>query len=505
MTAGSLFRSFFWTKPIDQNPDTPLKRELNAWSLIELGIGAVIGAGLFVRTADAIANCAGGAVWIAFIIAGIGCALAGVCYAEFASVLPSGGSAYEYCYATMGELIAWIIGWDLVLEYAVGAATVAISWSQYLNKLLGFIRPGLHLPYQWSHSPFETQMLTGAHGIVNIPAVGILLVLSLLLIRGTKESKLVNRFIVITKVAIVIMVTVVGWGFIKPENHSPAIPAPVPFTQAGGVTGTFGGFMGILAAAGVVFFAFIGFDSVSTMAPDAKRPKRDLPIGMLGSLVVCTILYVAFSYMLSGVATVQDLRTVGKEASVTFAITKYMPHYAWLAKLVTVGILAGFSSVILVMLWGQSRVFYFMSRDGLAPGVFSTVHPRFKTMYKSHLLFFVFTALFAALLPEEIVGDLTSIGTLFAFMLVCAGVWVLRHRRPDLKRGFMVPALPVVASLGIFVCGAIIYGRGWLNWLRLVVWLVVGLIVYFGYSRRHSHVQNGGNQGARSMTPGLGL
>lgn len=254
--------------------------------------------------------------------------------------------------------------------------------------------------------------------------------------------------------------------------------------------------MGILGAAGVVFFAFIGFDSVSTMAPDAKRPKRDLPIGMLGSLVICTILYVAFSYMLSGVATVQDLRTIGKEASITFAIAKYMPQYGWLAKVVTVGTLAGFASVILVMLWGQSRVFYFMSRDGLAPGVFGAVHPRFRTMYKSHWLFFVFTSLFAAFLPEEIVGDLTSIGTLFAFMLVCAGVWVLRHRRPDLKRGFTVPALPVVATLGILVCGAIIYGRGWLNWLRLVIWLVAGMIVYFGYGRKHSHVQNRGTQGA---------
>jgi basic amino acid/polyamine antiporter, APA family len=492
MTTGSLLRSFFLTKPIDQNPDTPLKRDLNAWSLIELGIGAIIGAGLFVRTADAIANCAGGSVWIAFIVAGIGSALAGVCYAEFSSVLPSGGSAYEYCYVTMGELIAWVIGWDLILEYAVGAATVAISWSQYLNKLLEFIRPGLHLSYRWSHSPFETQMLTGVRGIVNIPAVGILLVLSLLLIRGTKESKLVNRLIVVTKVAIVVLVTVVGWEFIKPENHYPAIPAPVPFTQTGGITGTFGGFMGILGAAGIVFFAFIGFDSVSTMAPDAKHPKRDLPVGVLGSLTICTILYVAFSYMLSGVATVQDLRTIGKEASVTFAITKYMPHYAWLAKLATVAILAGFSSTILVMLWGQSRVCYFMSRDGLVPKMFGAIHPRFKTMHKSHWLFFVLTALFAAFAPEEVVGDLTSIGTLFAFILVCGGVWVLRLRHPDLKRGFRVPALPIVSILGIIICGAIIYGRGWLNWLRLVIWLVVGMIFYFGYGRRHSHVQNSG-------------
>jgi len=284
-------------------------------------------------------------------------------------------------------------------------------------------------------------------------------------------------------------VIAVGWGFINPANHTPFIPAATTYRTPEGVTHDYGGIMGILGAAGVVFFAFIGFDAVSTAAQEAKNPSRDMPIGILGSLVVCTVLYVLFSHVLSGVATVEDFRTAGKEASVTFAITKYMTGYGWLAKFVTFAILAGFSSVILVMLLGQSRVFFSMSHDGLVPRIFSDVHPKFQTPYKSNMLFFVFTSLFAAFLPESIVGEMTSIGTLFAFILVCAGVWIMRRRRPDIPRGFTVPALPVVSILGIIVCGAMIYGLGWTNWLRLGVWLVIGLCIYFGYSIRHSHLQ----------------
>ncbi len=489
--AGSLFR----TKSIDtltaESGDTPLKRTLGPGSLVALGIGAIIGAGLFVRTAAAIADRSGPSVTLAFLLAGVGCAFAGLCYAEFASMIPIAGSAYTYSYTTMGELVAWIIGWDLVLEYAVGAATVAIAWSEYFNKVLDYIRPGLHVPYQWSHSPFEHGMgvNAGLHGIMNIPAVGILLILSALLIRGTRESAFVNSLIVVTKVTIVVMVIVIGWGFMNPANHTPYIPAATTFTTAQGVTHPYGGIMGILGAAGVVFFAFIGFDAVSTAAQEAKNPKRDMPIGILGSLVICTILYVLFSHVLSGVATVEDFRTAGKEASVAFAITKYMTGYAWMAKFVTVAILAGFSSVILVMLLGQSRVFYSMSQDGLVPKVFSDVHPKFKTPWKSNMLFFVFTALFAAFIPEDIVGEMTSIGTLFAFILVCAGVWILRVRRPDLVRQFRVRALPLVAILGIVVCGAMIYGLGWTNWLRLAVWLVIGLALYFSYGKWHSRLE----------------
>ena len=462
-----------------------LKRTLGPVNLIALGIGAIIGAGLFVRTAAAIADRAGPSVVLAFMVAGIGCTFAGLCYAEFASMIPVAGSAYTYSYATMGELIAWIIGWDLVLEYAVGAATVAIAWSEYANRVLDWF--GWRIPYAWSHSPFETAA-NGAHGIMNTPAVFILLLLTGLLIRGTRESAFVNGFIVVLKVSIVLLVIGIGWGFMNPANHTPLIPAPTTYTTPQGIGHDYGGIMGILGAAGVVFFAYIGFDAVSTAAQEAKNPKRNMPIGILGSLVICTVLYVLFSYVLSGVATVEDFRTHGREASVAFAITKYMTGYEWLSKLVTVAILAGFSSVILVMLLGQSRVFYSMSRDGLVPKIFSDVHPRFRTPYKSNALFFVFTGIFAAFIPEDVVGEMTSIGTLFAFILVCAGVWIMRSRRPDLERGFRVPALPVVATLGIIVCGAMIYGLGWTNWARLFVWLLIGLFFYFGYGRRHSRI-----------------
>ncbi|MFI5278951.1 MAG: amino acid permease [Gemmatimonadales bacterium] len=487
----TLTNALFRTKSIDrllsdstETGDKALKRTLGPFSLVALGIGAIIGAGLFVRTAAAIADRAGPSVTIAFMVAGVGCAFAGLCYAEFASMIPIAGSAYTYSYTTMGELIAWIIGWDLVLEYAVGAATVAIAWSEYFNKVLEFV--GMHVPFVWSHSPLEVMPGTATHGIMNIPAVGILLILSLLLIRGTQESAFVNGIIVITKVTIVLMVIFIGWGFINPANHTPYIPAPTTYTTMQGVTHPYGGIMGILGAAGVVFFAYIGFDAVSTAAQEAKNPKRDMPIGILGSLVICTILYILFSHVLSGVATVDDFRHAGKEASVAFAITTYMHGYAWLAKFVVIAILAGFSSVILVMLLGQSRVFYSMSRDGLVPGVFSDTHPKYKTPYKSNMLFFVFTALFAAFIPEDIVGEMTSIGTLFAFMLVCAGVWILRVRRPEIPRAFKVPLVPIVSTLGIIVCGAMIYGLGWTNWLRLGVWLVIGLVFYFTYGRTHS-------------------
>jgi basic amino acid/polyamine antiporter, APA family len=465
-----------------------LKRSLTAFSLITLGIGAIIGAGLFVRTAAAAANNAGPSVTLGFIVAGIGCAFAGLCYAEFASMIPVAGSAYTYSYATMGELVAWIIGWDLVLEYALGAATVSIAWSEYLNKLLGYF--DARIPYQWSHSPFEVSM-AGEHGIMNIPALFIVFVLSVLLIRGARESALVNSIIVIAKVSIVILFIVFGWSFINPVNHTPFIPEATTFVDAQGVPHNFGGIMGILGAAGVVFFAFIGFDAVSTAAQETKNPKTALPIGILGSLAICTILYILFSYVLTGVASLNDFRTVGKEASVTFAIQTYMTGFGWLAKLVTVAILAGFSSVILVMLYGQSRVFYTMSRDGLVPKIFSELHTKFRTPYKSNLLFFLFVGVFACFIPQDIVGDMTSIGTLFAFVLVSAGVWIMRVKSPELKRGFRTPLVPLVPILGILVCGAMIFGLGWANWTRLFIWMALGFIVYFAYSVRHSKLRHG--------------
>src|ERR1700758_4576499 len=425
-----------------------LKRSLGWVNLVALGIGGIIGAGLFVRTAAAIADRAGPSVVLAFVVAGIGCAFAGLCYAEFASMIPVAGSAYTYSYATMGEFVAWIIGWDLILEYAVAAATVSDAWSEYANRVLGWFN--MAVPYQWTHSPFEHNP-GGTYGIMNVPALFILLILTMLLIRGTKESAFVNGLIVILKVSIVLLFIGIGWQFINPVNHTPFIPLATTHVTAQGITHHYGGILGILGAAGVVFFAYIGFDAVSTAAQEARNPKRDMPIGILGSLVFCTVLYVLFSYVLSGVATVEDFRSAGREASVAFAITKYMHGYEWLSKSVTVAILAGFSSVILVMLLGQSRVFYSMSNDGLVPKVFSEIHPRFRTPYKSNMLFFVFTGLFAAFLPEDIVGEMTSIGTLFAFILVCIGVWILRRRRPDLPRAFKVPAVPLVTPLGVLI------------------------------------------------------
>jgi len=462
-----------------------LKRSLGPINLVALGIGGIIGAGLFVRTAAAIADRAGPSVVLAFIVAGIGCTFAGLCYAEFASMIPVAGSAYTYSYATMGEFVAWIIGWDLILEYAVAASTVSIAWSEYANRVLDWF--GLRIPYQWSHSPFEHD-LTGVHGIMNVPALFILFVLTALLIRGTKESALVNGLIVLLKVSIVLLFIGIGWQFINPANHTPLIPTPTTYVTPQGITHAYGGILGILGAAGVVFFAYIGFDAVSTAAQEARNPKRDMPIGILGSLGICTILYVLFSWVLSGVATVHDFRAAGREASVAFAITKYMNGYEWLSRSVTVAILAGFSSVILVMLLGQSRVFFSMSRDGLVPRIFSEVHPRFRTPYKSNMLFFLFTGLFAAFVPADVSGEMTSIGTLFAFMLVCAGVWIMRRRSPELERGFRVPAAPLVATLGIIVCGAMIYGLGWTNWLRLIVWLAIGLVFYFTYGKNHSRI-----------------
>jgi APA family basic amino acid/polyamine antiporter len=481
--------TLFSKKPIEllvresDEGEHTLKRTLNASNLIALGIGAIIGAGLFVRTAAAAANNAGPSVTLGFVVAAIGCALAGLCYAEFASMIPIAGSAYTYSYATMGQFMAWIIGWDLVLEYAIGAATVSIAWSEYLNKLLAYF--DWNIPYRWCHSPFEHDA-GGTYGFMNIPALFILLVLTLLLIKGTKESAFINGIIVITKVTIVILVIALGWSFINPANHTPFIPPASVHVDSQGVSHNYGGILGILGAAGVVFFAFIGFDAVSTAAQEAKNPKRDMPIGILGSLAVCTILYILFAYVLTGISSVNDFRTVGKEASVTYAIQTYMTGYGWLAKLVTVAILAGFSSVILVMLLGQSRVFYSMSRDGLVPPVFSQLHPKYRTPYKSNLLFLLFVGLFAAFVPGDIVGDMTSIGTLFAFILVCAGVIIIRKTHPDLPRQFKTPLVPLVPILGILVCGAMIFGLGWTNWMRLGVWLAIGLIVYFSYSRKRA-------------------
>ncbi|MBS1667694.1 MAG: amino acid permease [Bacteroidetes bacterium] len=496
----SLFRKKSLDILMSQAADSEkgLKRTLGVGSLIALGIGAIIGAGLFVRTAAAAGEHAGAAVTISFIVAAIGCAFAGLCYAEFASMIPIAGSAYTYAYATMGELIAWIIGWALILEYALGAATVSIAWSEFLNKLLGG-----SVPYEWSHSPFEKALDANNvmhHGILNAPALIILLLLSLLLIKGTKESATVNGIIVIVKVAIVLVFIAVGWQFINPANHHPyMIPADAP--KAALPDGSMydyssffrHGWGGVLAGAGTVFFAFIGFDAVSTAAQEAKNPKKDMPIGILGSLAICTILYILFSWVLTGVAPYTDFLKSGKEASVAYAIETYMHGFGWLGTMVTVAILAGFSSVILVMLMGQSRVFYTMSTDGLLPKVFSDLHPKFRTPYKSNIILLVFVGLFAAFVPGSVAGDLTSIGTLFAFVLVSAGVWIMRVNEPQRLRPFKTPLVPLVPILGILVCSAMIFSLDNRTLLTALAWMLIGLLVYFGYSKNNSILKSPGD------------
>lgn len=492
--------SLFAKKPLEQilaqaeDAEKGLKRTLGPANLIALGIGAIIGAGLFVRTAAAAGQAAGPGVTLSFIVAAIGCAFAGLCYAEFAAMIPIAGSAYAYSYTTMGELVAWIIGWALIMEYALGAATVSIAWSEYLNKLFG-----MKIPYEWTHSPFESFTdSAGIHhsGIMNAPALVILLLLTLLLIKGTQESAMVNMIIVFIKVAIVIVFIFIGWKFINPANHTPyLIPADTPPVkdQAGQVIADYSGWNkhglgGVLGGAAIVFFAFIGFDAVSTAAQEAKNPKRDMPIGILGSLVVCTILYILFGHVLTGVASWKDFvdPEKGREASVAYAISTYMHGYSWLATAVTVAILAGFSSVILVMLMGQSRIFFTMSNDGLIPKAFGQLHPKFKTPYKANIILFVFVGAFAAFVPGHLAGDLTSFGTLFAFVLVSAGVWILRVKAPDIKRPFKTPVYPVVSTLGVLICSAMIIGLDKRTLLVAFGWMIIGLLVYFLYSRHHS-------------------
>lgn len=502
-----------------------LKRTLNAWNLVALGVGAIIGAGLFVRTAAAAAEASGSAVTLSFIVAAIGCAFAGLCYAEFAAMIPIAGSAYAYSYVTMGELVAWIIGWALIMEYALGAATVSIAWSEYLNNLLGGA-----IPYEWCHSPFESlykvtaanlsqitsfkpewagmvkngelilsdeqfhalpanlsALVSETNGFLNLPALVILLVITLILIKGTQESAIINAVIVFVKVAIVLLFIGIGWQFINPSNHTPYM---IPEGTLGHEGFFKWGWGGVLGGAAIVFFAFIGFDAVSTAAQEAKNPKRDMPIGILGSLVVCTILYILFGHVLTGVANWQEFKTAGKEASVAYAIQNYMPGYQWLATSVTVAILAGFSSVILVMLMGQSRVFFSMSNDGLMPKMLSDLHPKFKTPYKANLVLFVFVGAFAAFVPGSVAGDLTSFGTLFAFVLVSAGVWIMRKKSPEIERPFKTPLVPLVPILGVLVCTGMIIALDAQTLKVAIAWMVFGLLVYFIYGKRNSKLNN---------------
>lgn len=461
-----------------------LKRTLTARGLTALGIGAIIGAGLFSITGIAAATNAGPAITLSFIVAALGCVFAGLCYAEFSSMIPVAGSAYTYSFATMGEFIAWIIGWDLVLEYAVGAATVSISWSRYLVKFLDSY--GIHIDEDLTHSPFEG-------GTINLPAVFIVMLMSFILMRGTKESATVNGIIVSLKVAVVLVFIALGWQYIRPENYHPYIPAN---------TGTFGefGFSGIIRAAAIVFFAYIGFDAVSTAAQEAKNPKRDMPIGILLSLGICTVLYILFAHVMTGVVNYTAFAGADGIAPVAIAIDNMgvanssgmiTPAFPWLNKLIILAILGGYASVILVMLMGQSRVFFSMSKDGLMPKVFSEVHPKFRTPAKNNLLFMLIVSLFAAFIPARVVGEMTSIGTLFAFILVCLGVWIMRVKMPEVQRAFKTPFVPLVPILGILVCLFMMVFLPLDTWIRLIVWMMIGFDLYLFYGMKNSVLNQG--------------
>lgn len=462
-------------KEADESGEHTLKRTLNATNLTTLGIGAIIGAGLFSITGSAAGYNAGPAVTISFIIAAVGCAFAGLCYAEFASMIPVAGSAYTYSYATMGRLMAWIIGWDLVLEYAVGAATVSISWSRYLVKFLDHFN--LHLPAQMTMSPFDTASLSDGSivsGVINLPAVFIVVLVSMLLIKGTKESSSVNNFIVALKIAVVLVFICLGWSYINEANYKPYIPIN---------TGVFGeyGWSGVLRAAGIIFFAYIGFDAVSTAAQEAKNPKKDMPKGILISLAICTVLYILFAHVMTGLANYTEFK--GQDGIAPVAVAIEHTPYGWLKQAIIFAILAGYSSVILVMLMGQSRVFFSMSKDGFLPPIFSRIHPKFKTPYKSNILFCLFVSLFAAFVPARVVGEMTSIGTLFAFVLVCIGIIVLRRTQPDAPRSFRTPWVPLIPILGILTCFGMMASLPGDTWLRLIIWMAIGFIIYFGYGK----------------------
>ena len=487
--------SLFIRKPMDtlmleasETGSHTLKRTLGPLSLIALGIGAIIGAGLFSITGLAAANNAGPAITISFIVAAVGCLFAGLCYAEFASMIPVAGSAYTYSYATMGEFLAWIIGWDLVLEYAVGAATVGISWSRYLVKFLeGF---DIALPHNLTVGPWDG-------GIINLPAVFIIVLMSSLLMKGTQESATVNGIIVFLKVSVVIVFITLGWKYINNANLNPyLIPADVP----GHESFFEHGWGGIIRAAAIVFFAYIGFDAVSTASQEAKNPRKDMPIGILGSLAICTVLYILFAHVLTGVTSYRNFAGKDGIAPVALAIEKMgttdatgmiHPDYPWLNRAILVAILAGYSSVILVMLMGQSRVFYSMSKDGLIPKIFSTVNPKTQTPAKSNLLFMIFVSLFAAFVPARVVGEMTSIGTLFAFILVCAGIWVMRRKMPELPRAFKTPLVPLVPILGIITCLFMMVFLPADTWVRLIVWMLIGLDIYLVYGVKNSLLGDG--------------
>ena len=463
---------------VEEGGKQGLSRTLGRVSITAMGIGAIIGAGIFVLTGTAAARYAGPGIIFSFILGGIACCFVGLCYSELAALLPVSGSTYTYAYATLGELVAWVIGWDLILEYAAGSATVAVGWSGYFVSLLESF--GITFPKILASSPgTEVTLADGshAHALFNLPAAGIVVLLTLLLIGGTKETARLNTIMVVVKLSVVLAFVALGAFFVHTKNWFPLIPAN---------TGQFGhfGWSGILRGAGVVFYAYIGFDAVSTAAQEAKNPQKDMPVGILASLLVCTILYMAVAAVLTGIVPYAKLNVADPIAVATDTI-----GIAWFSMLIKIGALTGLTTVILVYLYGQGRIFYTMAHDGLLPGLFAKLHPRLKTPYLSQALIGACVAAVAGLLPITILAEIVSIGTLFAFIIVCGAVIRLRRTDGRMKRPFRVPGVPWVPILGIVFCVVLMGSLPLATWLRLIVWLAIGLAVYFGYGRHHSRLR----------------
>ena len=461
-----------------------LKRVLGPWGLIALGVGVIIGAGLFSVTGIVAGEHTGPAIVISFALAAIACALAGLCYAEFASMLPVSGSAYTYSYFTMGELVAWVIGWDLVLEYAVASVAISISWSKYFSIMMSDI--GYAIPVEWTACPAEG-------GVFNLPAALLVVLLSVILMRGTAGSSKFNDFMVTLKIAVVLAFIVIGFKYINTDNLTPFIP------QNTGVFGQYG-WSGILRGAAIVFFAYIGFDAVSTAAQETKNPRRNMPIGILGSLIICSILYMVFSFVMTGVVDYHAYIGAESIAPAATAVAHMgpvgpdgvvVPAFPWLNRGIIVAILLGYASVVLVMMLGQSRVFYSMSKDGLLPPVFSHLHKRFHTPARSNFLFMIIIGLLAGIVPANVAGEMTSIGTLFAFSLVCLGVIVVRRTQPNAPRGFKTPLVPWIPAAGLVCCVGMMLFLPAETWIRLVMWMLIGIDIYSFYGIKHSTAGGG--------------
>jgi APA family basic amino acid/polyamine antiporter len=455
-----------------------LNKSLGWFSIMAIGVGGIIGAGIFVLTGTAAAQYAGPGVMLSFVLAGLACVFVGLCYSELAAMIPVCGSSYTYTYATLGEFAAWVIGWDLVLEYAMGAATASVGWSGYAVSLLADV--GIHLPPTLTAATGAVVKLadgTETHAIFNLPAAFIVLALTFMLVRGTRESARVNNVMVMIKLAVVLGFILIGMWYVDTSKWAPLVPEN---------TGTFGeyGWSGVLRGAAVVFFAYIGFDAVSTAAQEAKLPQRDMPIGILGSLLLCTALYVAVAAVLTGLVPYKDLNVADPIAKGVDTI-----GMGWFSAVIKIGALTGITTVILVLLYGQSRIFFTISKDGLLPPVFSRVHPRFGTPYLSQMLIGFCVALLAGSVPIGLLGEMVSIGTLFAFVLVCAAVLYLRKSDADVHRPFRVPGVPVVPILGILMCLTLMAGLPFDTWARLVVWMAVGVVIYFFYGRKRSLAQ----------------